>query len=81
MTNAAATNWNLAEYQTDPASFTPCPLSLDEQIEDAYASLDAAWDALRDGWGTQASVNRHLANVRSLLKQQRQPLPLRTAMA
>lgn len=79
--NTAAATWNLAEFNDDGATFTPCPLSLDEQLDDAYASLDAAYEALAEGYGTQESVDRHLANVRALIRQISQPAPLRCGIA
>lgn len=80
--DTAAINGNLVQYNADDgAHFTPCPLSLDEQLDDAYASLDAAYEALEQGWGSKEAVQRHLANVRSLIRQINQPQPLRMAAA
>ncbi|HEU5013984.1 MAG TPA: hypothetical protein VFT66_15795 [Roseiflexaceae bacterium] len=80
--NTAAINWNLVAYNADDgARFTPCLLSLDEQLDDAYASLDAAYDALTEGWGSMESVQRQMDHVRALIRQISQPQPLRCGVA
>lgn len=74
--NTAAINGNLVEYNADAASFTPCALTLEEQLNDAYASLQAAKDM---GWSDKAA--EHLETIRSLVKQISQPTPLRCRIA